>query len=290
MATWLNGKLVSGGTTAFDLSDRGLLLGDGVFDTALVLEGQVVYRDAHLSRLDGACRAIGIRIGRDELATAMNKAAEDVSLGVVRVTVTRGPGPRGLAPQETACATVIASNTILRSSGSFQEVTLLPSSIRRNEMAPSSRLKTLGYLDAIMAAKEARDHGFDESLLLNTRDRVACAGSGNLFLFKDRMLATPPLEEGVMPGVLRAVVMRLAPDLGFSVCERPMSLSDVTAADAVFISNSLKLIAPVKAVGAHPISTRSRHAVARLAAAICADIGRACLLDPSPYLRPATCA
>jgi branched-chain amino acid aminotransferase len=127
-------------------------------------------------------------------------------------------------------------------------------------------------------------------LFLNTRDRVACAGSGNLFLLNDRTLVTPPLEEGVMPGVIRAVVMRLASDVGLSVREWPMSLTDVTDADAVFISSSLKLIAPVKAVGAHPISTRSGHAVARLASAICADIARTCLVDPSSYLRPERCA
>jgi len=290
MTTWLNGKIVDGLTAAFDLSDRGLLLGDGVFDTALVMEGVTVYRDAHLSRLDGACQAIGVRIGRDELATAMNLAAQDVSFGVARVTVTRGPAARGLAPQENARATVIASNAILPSSVSFQELALWPSTIRRNEMSPSSRLKTLGYLDAVIATKEARDHGFDEPLFLNTRDRVACAATGNMFLLSDQTLVTPPLEEGVMPGVIRAALMRLAVEVGLSVCERPMSLNDVREADAAFISNSLKLIAPVRAVGAHSISRRSRGEVACLASALCADIARACLVDPRPRLQPERCA
>ena len=288
MSTWLNGRLVDSPTAPFDLSDRGLLLGDGVFDTALVLAGQIVYREAHLSRLEAACRAIDIRVGRDELAAAMNAAAENLPLGVVRVTVTRGPAPRGLVPLQAGRATIIASKTRLQSSAAFHDLTLWPSSIRRNEMSPSSRLKTLGYLDIILAAKEARDHGFDESLLLNTRDRVACAGAGNLFLLKDRTLVTPPLEEGVMPGILRATVLRLAPEIGLSVCERPMSLTDVTGADAVFVSSSLKIVAPVKAVGAYAIPTRSRH-VAELAAAVCADIGSACRIDPSPYLQPEKC-
>ncbi len=290
MATWLNGDLVDARTATFDLSDRGLLLGDGVFDTALVVEGSMVYRDQHLSRLHDACRAIGVGIGRDELAAAMNIAAQDVPLGVSRVTVTRGPGPRGLAPQDGARPTIIASNMTLPPDIGFQGVTLWPSAIRRNEMSPSSRLKTLGYLDAILATREARDRGFDEPLLLNTSGRAACSGSGNLFLLNERTLATPPLEEGVMPGVLRAVVMRLAPELGLEVRERTMSLTEVANADAVFLTSSLKLVAPVNAVGDHPVSKQSRHVVARLAAALCADIGRACRVDPGPYLRPERCA
>jgi branched-chain amino acid aminotransferase len=274
VATWLNSKRAEGEIAPFDLNDRGLLLGDGVFDTALVLGGRAVYAKDHLARLAGACQAIDLEIDQDRLAAAMSQAIEGVSLGVVRLTVTRGSGQRGLAPPSNAHPTVIASSAALAPDFIFKSLTLWPSSIRRNERSPSSRLKTLAYLDAVMATSEARKRGFDEPLFLNTQDRLACAATGNLFLIKDGALITPPPQEGVMPGIVRAKALALASEVGLYCCERPIETNELAGADAVFVTSSLKLVAPVTMIGDQLISTRSLLLVARLAKALNDDISR----------------
>lgn len=290
MTAWINNRPVEARAAPFDLSDRGLLLGDGLFDTALVIDGVVVYRDAHLSRLYDACQTVAIGVARDRLSSAMSLAAEGLSTGVVRVTVTRGPGPRGVAPREDAAATVIASNAVLAPNGALRSVTLWPSSIRRNEMSPSSRLKTLGYLDTVLATKEAQDQGFDEPLFVNTRGRVACAGTGNVFMLKGQTLVTPSLEEGIMPGVIRAAILRLSAEVGLSARENPLELEELIAADGAFVTNSLKIVAPVTSIGAHPVSRRGNPLLARVAAAICADAGRASGVDVRRYFDPSKLA
>ena len=283
MQTWLNGTAVEGQTASFDLSDRGLLLGDGVFDTALVIDGRIVYRQAHLARLIDACRATGIDADRAALAAAMEKAAQNLDFGAIRLTVTRGPGPRGLVPRAGTPPTLIASNTGLDPGVAFKPVRLCTSSIRRNEMSPSSRLKTLAYLDAILASRDAVERGFDEPLFLNTRDRVACAAIGNLFFLAGDTLATPPLQEGVLPGILRGVILRLAPGLGLSAVERPVTPGEVQSADAAFVCSSLKLIAPVDALDEHRFSAGSRPLLARLAQAVCDDLARDSGIPAAPF-------
>lgn len=279
MAQWLNNEPVAGGTAPFDLSDRGLLLGDGVFSTALVLEGQVVYRDAHLKRLLHACNVLGIEISPATLSEAISLAANGVRLGSVRVTVTRGSGPRGIVPSGRFRPTVIASNSEIGVGAMFPQLSLLPSAIRRNDTSPAAQLKTLGYLDAILATKQAREAGFDEPLMLNTRSRVACTGTGNLFVLRGDRLSTPPPSEGLLPGIMRAALLRIAPGLGLQVVEDELMLQDLIGADAVLVTSSLKLLAAVTAIG--PTSLPSVPPVAvNLAAAICDGIASDIGTDP----------
>ena len=286
MAIWLNGERSDAPPTAFDLSDRGLLLGDGLFDTALVIEGNPVYRNEHLLRLEEACRAIRLVIDPTLLSAALDTAAAGLAFGSVRLTVTRGPGSRGLSPQNLVRPTIIASNANLTAGVAFKPQSLWQSSIRRNETSPCSRMKTLGYLDAVLANAEAKENGCDDAYFLNTRGCVVCAATCNLFMLTDRALVTPPLQEGALPGVTRAIVMRLARELGLEGHERPIDPGDLAQADAVFVTNSLKLIAPVERLGERRIRRGSGEIVAQLAAALCEDIGRTCRLDPGPYLCP----
>lgn len=279
MALWLNNQAVTGETAPFDLSDRGLLLGDGVFSTALVLEGQVVYRDAHLKRLLHACNVLGIAIAPATLSEAMSLAANGVRLGSVRVTVTRGSGPRGIVPSGQFSPTVIASNSEIGVGAMFSQLSLLPSSIRRNDTSPTAQLKTLCYLDAILAAKQAREAGFDEPLMLNSHSRVACTGTGNLFVLRGDRLSTPRPSEGVLPGIMRAALLRIAPGLGLQVAEDQLMLEDLIGADAVLVTNCLKLLATVTAIGPTSLPPVPSVAVG-LAAAICEEIASETGTDP----------
>ncbi|TGD96796.1 aminotransferase class IV [Methylobacterium nonmethylotrophicum] len=277
---WRDGAVQEGTRAPFDLSDRGLLLGDGVFDTALSLRGTVVAEAAHLARLCEAAAALGFAFDIEEARAAMRTLAARCERAAIRTTVTRGPGPRGLRPPSAPRPVLWASAAPLRLGTVFSELSLGWSAIRRNETSPAARHKTLGYLDAVLAAEAAARDGHDEALFLNMRGRVACAGTGTLWAVFGRAVVTPPLEEGVLAGIVRARVLALAPGLGFEPAERPMSTSDLAGAEAVFVTNSLRLIAPVRRIGERDFSSAGHPAVRALQEALTREIAQACGVAP----------
>ena len=283
---WSDGRLVEGGTLPFAMADRGLLLGDGVFDTALAVQGRVAFEAAHVDRLTAAAAALGFSIERARIVEAMRALAGTAPLAAIRTTLTRGPGPRGLAPPPEPAPFLFGSAAPARAALFFAPLRLALTRTARNDTSPTARLKTLGYLDAVLAARDAQAQGFDEALFLNTRGRVACAGTGNLVAILAGTLVTPPLEEGVLPGIVRAELLaRIAPSLGIAVEERPLLPSDLEAAEALFVTNSLRLLAPVAALGARDYDSAGHSAVQRLCAALRAAVAAECgvgldALDP----------
>ena len=167
-AAWIDSQI------PFDASDRGLLLADGVFDTSLVLGGRMVWRAAHLSRLAAHARVLGFGVDPASLEAAVEGTLARLAggHGALRLTLPRGPGPRGPAPPAEPQPTILATLAPLPAT-LFAPLTLHQTSIRRNETSPLSRAKSLGYGDAVLAAAEARAAGFDDALFLNGAGRVA---------------------------------------------------------------------------------------------------------------------
>ncbi len=283
---WSDGRLVEGGTLPFAMADRGLLLGDGVFDTALAVQGRVAFEAAHADRLAAAAAALGFSVERARIVEAMRALAGTAPLAAIRTTLTRGPGPRGLAPPPEPQPFLFGSAAPARAALFFAPLRLMPTEIARNETSPAARLKTLGYLDAVLAARDAQAQGFDEALFLNTAGRVACAGTGNVFVILGATLVTPPLGEGVLPGIVRAEILsNLAPSLGLTVEERPLLPSELEAAEALFVTNSLRLLAPVTGLGARAYDSAGHGTVRRLGAALREAVAAECAvgadaLDP----------
>ncbi len=275
---WFEGRRSQDGRLPFDLADRGLTLGDGVFDTALVLRGRMVWRQAHVARLAQACASFGFALDHAAVDAAIDALIPGVARGALRVTVTRGSGPRGLRPPQPASPRIFASVAPLRADP-FTPLSLTVSTIRRNETSPTARSKTLGYLDAVVAGQVAAEAGFDDALFLNTRGHVACSTVGNIVALMGGSLVTPPLTDGVLAGMARAALLRLAPALGLQPEERSLTLADLARAEAVLVTNSLKLLAPVRAVGdrQHPPETAT---VATLRAALRDAIRNDCGADP----------
>ncbi|TXM89674.1 class IV aminotransferase, partial [Methylobacterium sp. WL122] len=156
----------------------------------------------------------------------------------------------------------------------------------RNETSPLAQLKALGYGDAILAARDARASGFDEALFSNTRQALACAGTGNVFALFGERLVTPPLTDGVLAGIVRAVVIaQLAPACGLACEERSITLSELRRADAVFVTNSLRLIAPVTAIrdsgGGDTGYARDHSLLMRLMAALRDRVAAECGVSPN---------
>ena len=276
--SWLDGSWHDGGVVPFDVADRGLLLGDGVFDTSLVLGGKMVWRQAHVDRLRAATRALGFALDASRVEAAIDATLTHMTHGSLRLTVTRGTGPRGLAPPTEVKPTILATHAPLRASALFAPLKLHVASIRRNETSPTSRIKSLNYLDGILASREAIAAGCDDTLFLNTKDRVACTSIGNVFALIGDQLVTPPVDDGAVPGIARAVLLRGCEDLGLEPVERSLTLDDFEAADEILVCNSLRLLAPVTAIGrkARPSMRRSEALAAYLAHQVRGEVG----IDP----------
>ncbi|MCJ2063553.1 aminotransferase class IV [Methylobacterium sp. J-088] len=281
---WRDGAITPGTVAPLDHTDRGLTLGDGLFDTALALGGRVAFEDAHIARLVASAGILGIPAEPERIRAAMRAlAGHREHLGehfgvrrAIRTTLTRGSGPRGLKPPEDPHPTLFATAAPSARSAAFAPLRLWPTAIARNDTSPASRLKTLGYGDAVLATGEAAAAGFDEALFCNTKARVACAGTGNLFALFGTTLVTPPLEDGVLAGIIRAEVLGLAAGCGLRAEERSLGLPEFLGADAVVLTNSLRLLSPVTAIGDNAFPGAGHEAVASLMAALRARVAQTC--------------
>lgn len=155
---------------------------------------------------------------------------------------------RGVAPPLEPDPTVIISVSPFRRELVLEPTTLYTTSVRRNEGSPLSRLKTLSYLEAILALREANGHNAKDALILNTQLRVACTTVANVFALQENRLITPPLRDGMLPGTVRALVLALAPEIGLEPIERSMTVRDLISAGQVFLTNSVRFVQPVTAI------------------------------------------
>lgn len=243
----LNGAAAAG-VAPFDLADRGLTLGDGLFETIAVFDGRPAALDAHLDRMVQAAAEIRLPVDRGLLETEVAALAGEGGDAVLRLTVTRGAGARGLAIPEGGAPTVIAARAPFPFATLGAPIRLATVSVQRNPTSFASRAKTLSYLDSVLAYDEARRLGADDALMLNIHGRAASTSMANLFALFGRKLATPPVAEGVLPGIVRRLVLELAPALGLTPLERPLTRAELSDADAVFATNSVRLVMPVTAL------------------------------------------
>ena len=145
------------------------------------------------------------------------------------------------------------------------EVRLATARIRRTPYSPTSRYKTLAYLDNVLALQEALDHGADDALLLAAGGQVACTSAGNIFVIQGQSLLTPPLDDGVLPGITRAIVLNvLAPELGLIPQEVSLSTGSLFQADGVFLTNSVALVTHVVELDNTPVAQREWETVERI--------------------------
>lgn len=233
-----------------DPLDRGFLLGDGVFDTMAAADGRALLRDRHLDRLEAAAGAIGIPFDRAAVLGAINAAIADGGRGdlVIRTSLSRGVAPRGLWPAGPLSPTLLVTARPWDRTIAGQPARLATATSPRNERSVLSRIKSLSYLDNILAARDAADAGADDALVLNLAGRVAGSTIANLFALRGRMLATPPVSEGCLPGILRGLVIEEATSLGLEAVEAALAPGDLAAADGVFLTNSLRILRPVTAI------------------------------------------
>lgn len=252
----------------FDLTDRGLLLADGAFDTSRVVSGRIILKQAHITRLVRDAAALGISVTLAELDTLAAEAIPAGGSGALRLTVTRGPGARGLAGETSGAPTLMARFSAIESTYPMTPVRLGISAIRRNPTSPTARHKTLSYTDNIMGLREAIMAGHDEALLLSPGGHVACASAANVFArFGDR-LVTPPISDGAMPGIIRNWLLEVAAGASFQVAEESLSLERFAQADGIFLTNSLRIFQPVSSYSGREFETELPPALIQLGQAL----------------------
>jgi branched-chain amino acid aminotransferase len=250
---WLNGRLVVRDHAHIDPADRGLLLGDGLFETLRAYRGHVFMIEDHLQRMAAGAAELGIPLPLDppSIADAVREtlAANQLSTAdaALRITLTRGPGQRGLLPPEDPLPTLIVSAAAYHPPSSADGfVAITAKRARRNEKSVTARLKTLCYLDNVIAQSEAAAAGADEAIMLNNRDAVACGGRSNLFAMIEGTLTTPAVAEGALPGITRHAILGLCKGEGLEVVEGAITRADLRNAAEIFVTNSLLEIMPVR--------------------------------------------
>ena len=224
---WQDGRLIAPEDAHVAIADRGLLLGDGLFETMAVYNSRAFDLDAHLERLASGLGLLGfgqtVDIHKLRAGIAHYLASEAASSAVLRVTVTR-----------------------------------------RNEHSALSRVKALPYLDNVLALSEARAHGADDALMLNTRGTIACASVANVFAIRDGRLQTPPVSDGALPGTMRALVLSLSEQAGLAPVENSLDFSGLGEADHVFLTNSVSRVTEARLCNGTLLQRRAGAALDRL--------------------------
>ena len=244
--------------------DRGLLLGDGLFETMSWRDGEIRCLSAHLARMAAGCQTLGLpAFDADEAAAlcraAPGEAAIESGRAAVRLTLTAGSGGRGLDRPEAPVVRLMARASAITPVTS--SANLILARTRRNEGSPAARLKTLSYLDNVLARAQARAAGADEAVMLNNRGELACASAANLFWIAGERLFTPALTCGVLNGIMRARVLERARALGVETRVVTAGPEALATAQAAFLTNSLIGLRPVarfedRAYGDHPLLGR----------------------------------
>jgi branched-chain amino acid aminotransferase len=249
---WLNGALLPAAEARIDPADRGLLLGDGLFETMAAQDGAVLELSRHYARLAHGAKVLRIplplSLPAQETATRALLAANAMQNAALRLTLTRGPGPRGLLPAESPSPTILITTAPLPTGGPLR---LITASIRRDETSPLSALKTLNYLPGVLARIEAAEQGADDALLLNHQDYVAETSAANLFVRLNGAWLTPPVADGALPGVRRAKLLENG-----RVQEARLTPAQLLQAEAIFAGNAL-LLRPVTAIDGRSIPQTS---------------------------------
>ncbi len=280
MKVWIEGRIVDGRDARVPVTDHGLLYGDGVFEGIRVRGGRIARLDAHLARLRRSARALGLELPHGTAAlheivleTVRAFGAENA---YVRLIVTRGVGPLGLDPTRCGppCTICIVDQLALydpaKASAGLDLVTV---SVRRpSPDALDPRVKSLNYLNSVMAKLEARRSGADEALILNAAGGVAEASVANVFCVRGGLLRTPLVTDGALEGITRAILLDLAAALGMPAREQTLGRYDLLSSDEVFLTGSGVGIAPVRSLDGERIGEQIPGPVTAKLGAAFADL------------------
>ncbi len=255
MKIYIDGAFYAEADAKISVFDHGLLYGDGVFEGIRFYNGRVFKFEEHLTRLWESARAIclTVPISREEMSAAVLETIRQNNLrdGYVRLVVTRGIGNLGLSPDKCprASVIVIAATIALYPEELYQRgLDVITCGTRRMSAAAlSPAIKSLNYLNNILAKIEANQAGAGEGLMLNEQGNVAECTGDNIFVLKRGALVTPPISAGGLRGITREAVFEIAAEFGIKVSEPELTRYDIYTADECFLTGTAaEIIAVVK--------------------------------------------
>ena len=263
MLIYIDGKLVPREEAKISVFDHGLLYGDGVFEGIRVYDGNIFRLREHIERLYESAKTIWLDVpmNADELerATVETVAANGMRDAYIRLVITRGVGDLGIDPSTCKRSTVfiIVTTITLYPKKYYDEgIPLITASTRRIPMeCLDPRIKSLNYLNNILAKLEAKRAGVPEAIMLNQWGRVAECTAENIFILKNGDLVTPRLTEGALPGVTRGAVLGLARERGLNCKETVLGLYDLYNANECFLTGTGAEIVPVVQIDGRQIGT-----------------------------------
>jgi branched-chain amino acid aminotransferase len=250
---YINGKLFDKSEAKISVYDHGLLYGDGVFEGIRVYDGKIFRLKEHVDRLFESARAIKLEIpiSKEQMEGAIRKTVEanDKRNGYIRPLVTRGAGGLGLDPRKTSDPQVIVI---------VDDISMYPqemydngmelatvSTIRNHPNAVNPRIKSLNYLNNILAKIESIQAGCLEALMLNHKGEVAECSGDNVFVIKAGVLKTPPADAGILEGITRNAIMELAVKANVPLREMSLTRHDIYIADECFLTGTAAEVIPV---------------------------------------------
>jgi branched-chain amino acid aminotransferase len=260
---WLDGRLVDKADAKVSVYDHGLLYGDGVFEGIRAYSGRIFECDAHLDRLYQSARVIRLNIpfSREQLRSAMEETvkANGFTDCYIRLVVTRGVGHLGLSPTrcEKPCVFAIADLLELYPREMYEDgmAVVVSSVIRNHPNALSPRLKSLNYLNNILAKIEAIDAGVPEAIMLNHEGNVAECTADNIFIVRDGQVQTPQTADGILEGVTRRVMFELCRAAAIPLAEKILQRHDLYIADECFLTGTGAEVIPVTKIDGRVIGT-----------------------------------
>src|SRR5437879_10253452 len=260
---YIDGKFYPEKDAKVSVFDHGLLYGDGIFEGIRFYNGRVFRLEEHLSRLWDSARSICLEIPMTmrEMTEAVLETIRQNHLrdGYIRLLVTRGIGNLGLNPTQCKCPSVIiiAATIALYHPDVYRKgLAIVTCATRRsNPAALNPAVKSLNYLNNVMARIEANLAGADEALMLNDAGNVAECTADNVFIIKRGQIFTPPVTAGALRGITRSIVFEIAAELGLKVVETDITRHDVFIADECFLTGTAAEIIPVIEVDGRRIGT-----------------------------------
>jgi len=260
---YINGTLYDKEDAKISVYDHGLLYGDGVFEGMRSYNGKVFRHKEHLDRLWVSAKAIMLEIPmtKQDLEDAVNMTSQENGIedGYIRLVVTRGSGSLGLDPNRTSDPQVIIiTDHIALYPKEYYENGLeiiTVSTIRNHPAALSPRIKSLNYLNNILAKIEGLQAGCEEAMMLNHKGEVSECTGDNIFLVSKGELLTPPLNAGILEGITRQAVIDIAEESGIKVNQTALTKHDVYIADECFLTGSAAEVIPVVKVDSRPIGS-----------------------------------
>ena len=260
---YINGKYYDKDKAVVSVFDHGLLYGDGVFEGLRSYNGKVFKLQEHIKRLFESAHAVWIEmpLTQEEVCKATQDTLDlnGIKDGYIRIVVTRGSGTLGLDPRKCSCPQliIITDKITMYPESTYRDglEIVTAATIRNHPSMLSPRVKSLNYLNNIMAKIEGIQTGCDEALLLNQQGEVAECTGDNIFIVKDGVLYTPPLSAGILGGITRHCVIELAKESGIEVRETPITRHDIFVADEAFLTGSAAELIPVVKIDSRAIGT-----------------------------------